>query len=135
MPFPEFSTITIIERQINVSHRQLNSRYREWYDRDDTVKATRESVNTSVRATDRSYTGSAAQNLKNNGDKPHNELTMKGITYYDEKHNQAISIDLTIPHDNKLPHKHLYLDHTTAYDVSDDEQELINKIRKEYKLK
>ena len=60
---------------------------------------------------------------------------LKHVTYYDEKHNQAVSIDLTIPHDNKLPHKHLYLDHTTAYDVSDDEQELINKIRKEYKLK
>lgn len=63
------------------------------------------------------------------------EGRLKHVTYYDEKHNQAVSIDLTIPHDSKLPHKHLYLDHTTAYDISDDEQELIDKIRKEYKLK
>lgn len=63
------------------------------------------------------------------------EGRLKHVTYYDEKHNQAVSIDLTIPHDNKLPHKHLYLDHTTAYDISDDERELITKIRKEFKLK
>lgn len=63
------------------------------------------------------------------------EGRLKHVTYYDEKHNQAVSIDLTIPHDKKLPHKHLYLDHTTAYDISPDEQALINKIRKEYKLK
>ena len=43
---------------------QLNSRYRDGYDRHDTVKGTRESVNTSVRTTDRSNIGSTA--LKKN---------------------------------------------------------------------
>ena len=49
---------------LEVEHWQLNSRYREGYDRHDTVKGTRESVNTSVRTTDRSNIGSTA--LKKN---------------------------------------------------------------------
>ena len=59
---------------------------------------------------------------------------LKHVTYYDENHNQSVSIDLTIAHQGKLPHKHLYLDHTTAYDISDTDEKLIKQIKKEYKL-
>ena len=51
-------------KSLEAEHWQLNSRYREGYDRHDTVKGTRESVNTSVITTDRSNIGSAA--LKKN---------------------------------------------------------------------
>lgn len=60
---------------------------------------------------------------------------LKHLTYYDANHKQAISIDLTIPHNGMLPHKHLYLDHTTAYPLTDSEIALIKKIRKEFHLK
>jgi hypothetical protein len=60
---------------------------------------------------------------------------LKHVTYYDKDHNQAISIDLTIPHDHILPHKHIYLDHKTAYPISEAESKLIAKIKKEYHLK
>ena len=59
---------------------------------------------------------------------------LKHVTYYDENHLQAVSIDLTIPHDRLLPHKHLYLDHKTAFPISDVEEKLIAQIRKEYHL-
>ena len=49
---------------LEAEHWQLNSCYREGYDRHDTVKGTRESVNTSVITTDRSNIGSTA--LKKN---------------------------------------------------------------------
>lgn len=60
---------------------------------------------------------------------------LKHVTFYDENHKQSVSIDLTIPHDNLLPHKHLYLNHENAYPVSKEETKLIDQIKKEYHLK
>ena len=60
---------------------------------------------------------------------------LKHVTFYDDKHLQAVSIDLTIPHYRLLPHKHLYLDHDTALPISDAEKRLIEQIRKEYNLR
>ena len=63
------------------------------------------------------------------------EGRLKHVTYYDEKHNQAVSIDLTIPHDGLLPHKHIYLNHKKGDPISDDEKRLIEQIRKEFNLR
>lgn len=82
----------------------------------------------SVKAPEYSHTENRVYAITQDG-------KLKHVTFYDKEHNQAVSIDLTIPHDNLLPHKHLYLNHKTAYPISDKEAKLIDQIKKEYHLK
>lgn len=81
-----------------------------------------------VKAPEFSHTSDRIYAIVQNG-------RLKHVTYYDNKNNQAVSIDLTISHDKMLPHKHLYLDHTTAYPISEQDRKIIEKIKKEYHLK
>lgn len=61
---------------------------------------------------------------------------LKHLVYYDEKHRQAVSIDLTHPHHGVQPHKHLYLDHSDkGIPISTEEQRLVERVRKEFHLK
>lgn len=62
---------------------------------------------------------------------------LKHLTFYDENHNQYVSIDLLHEHGSKRlkPHKHLYLDHTDdGIPISDSELKLINKIKRRFNL-
>lgn len=59
---------------------------------------------------------------------------LKHIAFYDEVHKQKISVDLLHKHNGIIPHKHLYNDHNHAFPITQDEQELIDQIKKEFHL-
>lgn len=64
--------------------------------------------------------------------------TLKHLAYYDENHNQAISIDLAHAHHGVQPHRHVYMSHDKndpGVPPTPTEMELINKIKKEFHLK
>lgn len=82
----------------------------------------------SVKAPEYSHTGERVYAVVQDG-------TLKHVTFYDKDHKQAVSIDLTIPHQGMLPHKHYYLDHKKGYPITNEEAVLIKKIKKEYHLK
>lgn len=66
------------------------------------------------------------------------EGVLKHVAYYDQNHNQAVSIDLAHAHKGIQPHKHIYMQHgknTPGVAPSAKEMELIKKIKKEYHLK
>lgn len=63
---------------------------------------------------------------------------LKHVAYYDEKHKQAVSIDLAHAHKGVQPHTHEYLSHNKndpGVSPTAAENELIKKIKKEYHLK
>ncbi|MBR1580160.1 MAG: hypothetical protein IJ668_06650 [Selenomonadaceae bacterium] len=61
---------------------------------------------------------------------------LKHLVYYDEKHRQAVSIDLTHSHHGVQPHKHIYLDHSDkGIPISAEEQRLVDRVKKEFNLK
>ena len=63
---------------------------------------------------------------------------LKHVAYYDEKHKQAVSIDLAHAHKGVQPHRHEYLSHNKnnpGVPPTAAENELIKKIKKEYHLK
>lgn len=63
---------------------------------------------------------------------------LKHVAYYDEKHMQAVSIDLLHEHKGVQPHRHEYLSHKKSdpgVPPTDAEMALINRIKKEYRLK
>ena len=82
----------------------------------------------SVKAPEYSHTAGRVYAIVQNG-------RLKHLTYYDERHKQSVSIDLTIAHEGKLPHRHFYLNTQEAHDITPDEADLIARIKKEYKLK
>lgn len=62
---------------------------------------------------------------------------LKHLTYYD-KHNQHISIDFMHDHKGVRPHVHIDLNHdkkAPAVSPSDEQKELIKRIKKEFYLK
>lgn len=62
---------------------------------------------------------------------------LKHLGYYDENHKQAVSIDFQHDHGGVQPHRHLYLNHdknAPGVPPTQTEIELINKIKKEFKL-
>lgn len=66
------------------------------------------------------------------------EGQLKHVAYYDEKHKQAVSIDLAHAHKGVQPHRHEYLSHNKndpGIPPTAAENELIKKIKKEYHLK
>ena len=63
---------------------------------------------------------------------------LKHLAYYDEKHKQAVSIDLTHPHKGVQPHRHVYLSHNKndpGMPPYPEEIELINNIKREFHLR
>ena len=61
---------------------------------------------------------------------------LKHLAYYDEKHRQAVVIDLTHKHHGVQPHKHLYLDHSDkGIPISEKEKALVNEIKERFGLK
>jgi len=63
---------------------------------------------------------------------------LKHLTFYDEKHKQAVSIDLLHEHgkDRLKPHKHLYLDHSdNGIPISSKEMDMIRKIKRRFNLR
>ena len=63
---------------------------------------------------------------------------LKHLAYYDENHNQAVSIDFLHAHNGVQPHRHVYLSHdknSPGVPPTDAENKLIAQIKKEFKLK
>ena len=83
----------------------------------------------SVKAPEFSHTADRIYAIIQNG-------ALKHLTYYDENHKQAVSIDLLHSHHGVQPHKHLYLDHSdTGIAISAEERNMINKIKEEFHLR
>lgn len=61
---------------------------------------------------------------------------LKHLTWYDENHNQSVSIDFLHPHKGVQPHKHFYLDHSgPGIPITKEELALANKIRRRFNVK
>ena len=63
---------------------------------------------------------------------------LKHLAYYDENHNQAVSIDFAHAHKGVQPHRHVYLNHNKndpGVPPTATEKRLIRKIKKEYHLR
>lgn len=63
---------------------------------------------------------------------------LKHLAYYDENHNQSVSIDLAHAHQGVQPHKHIYMSHNKndpGMSPTANEIILINQIKKEFHLK
>lgn len=83
----------------------------------------------SVKAPEFSHTAERIYAIIQNG-------ALKHLAYYDENHNQAVSIDLLHAHHGVQPHKHLYLDHSDrGIAISAEERALIKKIKEEFNLR
>lgn len=80
--------------------------------------------NGSVKAPEYSHTKNRVYAIVQQG-------MLKHVAFYDENHNQMKIIDLLHAHGSQKlqPHIHYHIDH------SDDGRMLIEKIKKEYKLK
>lgn len=62
---------------------------------------------------------------------------LKHIAYYDDKHKQAVSIDLLHEHKGVKPHRHEYMSHNKndpGIPPTAAEMALIRRIKKEYGL-
>lgn len=84
-----------------------------------------------VKAPEFSHTDNRIYAIVKNGE-------LKHLAYYDNKHKQAVSIDLAHPHKGVQPHRHEYLNHdknSPGVSPTKSEQELIKKIKKEFHLK
>lgn len=83
----------------------------------------------SVKAPDYSHSQNTAYAVIQNG-------ALKHLSWYDEDHNQRVSIDFLHPHKGVQPHKHLYLDHSgPGIPITKKELELANKIRRRFNVK
>lgn len=63
---------------------------------------------------------------------------LKHLAYYDEKHQQAVSIDFCHSHKEVQPHRHIYMSHNKndpGIPPTLEELKLANKIKKEFNLK
>lgn len=66
------------------------------------------------------------------------EERLKHIAYYDDKHRQAVSIDLLHEHKGIKPHRHEYMSHSKndpGIPPTSAEMALIRQIKKEFGLK
>jgi len=63
---------------------------------------------------------------------------LKHLAYYDEKHQQAVSIDFCHPHKKVQPHRHVHMSHNKndpGISPTPEELKLANRIKKEFNLK
>lgn len=66
------------------------------------------------------------------------EGVLKHLAYYDENHNQAVSIDFLHAHNGVQPHRHVYMRHNKndpGIPPTRAEKQLIRKIKKEFHLR
>ncbi len=83
----------------------------------------------SVKAPDYSHTKNRVYAVIQND-------SLKHLSWYDDDHNQRVSIDFLHPHKGVQPHKHIYLDHTgSGIPITEKELELANKIRRRFNVK
>ena len=83
----------------------------------------------SVKAPEFSHTPNRIYAIIQNG-------ALKHLAYYDEKHKQAMVIDLLHEHHGVNPHKHLYLDHSDkGIPITGKEKALVNEIKERFGLK
>lgn len=83
----------------------------------------------SVKAPDYSHTKNRIYAVIQNG-------SLKHLSWYDDDHNQRVSIDFLHPHKGVQPHKHIYLDHTgPGIPITEKELEFANKIRRRFNVK
>ena len=84
----------------------------------------------SVKAPDYSHTAGRIYAVVQDG-------KLKHLSYYDEKHDQAICIDLMHTHQKVMPHVHFYLNHDKklpGVPPTAEQLALIERIKKEYRL-
>ena len=63
---------------------------------------------------------------------------LKHLAYYDENHQQAVSIDFAHAHNGVQPHRHVYMSHNKTdpgVPPTSSEKLLIRKIKKEFHLR
>lgn len=95
----------------------------------DGVKVLVREKGNSVKAPDYSHTANRTYAIIQNG-------KLKHLTWYDENHNQSVSIDFGHAHHGVIPHKHYNLDHTdTGIPITEKELALANKIRRRFNLR
>lgn len=83
----------------------------------------------SVKAPEYSHTANRVYAIIQDG-------ALKHLTFYDENHNQSVSIDLLHSHHGVQPHKHLNLDHSDkGIAITKEEQAIVDKIRRRYNLR
>lgn len=84
----------------------------------------------SVKAPEYSHTANRIYAIVQDG-------TLKHLAYYDENHNQAVSIDLQHYHGLVKPHRHVYMSHKKSdpgVPPTAEEMALVNKIKREFGL-
>ena len=84
-----------------------------------------------VKAPEYSHTPGRVYAVVKNG-------VLKHLAFYDQEHNQAVSIDLSHDHQGVVPHRHVHLQHDKSLPGVPPtrlEKELIKKIKKEFHLK
>ena len=84
----------------------------------------------SVKAPEYSHTPNRIYAIVKNGE-------LKHLAYYDENHNQAVSIDFAHDHKGVRPHRHEYLNHNKnapGIPPTEEENMLIRKIKREFHL-
>lgn len=97
---------------------------------DDNIKVLVQDSN-SVKAPEYSHTPGRVYAVVKDG-------ALKHLAFYDENNKQAISIDLLHEHHGVQPHRHTYLNHNKnnpGVPPTPKENELIDKIKKEFHLK
>lgn len=95
----------------------------------DGVKVLVREKGNSVKAPDYSHTANRTYAIIQNG-------KLKHLTWYDENHNQSVSIDFGHAHNGVIPHKHYNLDHTDkGIPIDDKELALANKIKRRFNLR
>lgn len=63
---------------------------------------------------------------------------LKHVAYYNQSHEQAVSIDLSHDHKGVQPHRHVHLNHdknSPGVPPTSSERDLINRIKREFHLK
>lgn len=84
-----------------------------------------------VKAPEYSHTAGRIYAVVKNGE-------LKHLSYYDDAHKQAVSIDLAHSHKGVQPHRHVYLSHNKnapGIPPTAEESDLIKKIKKEFHLR
>ena len=83
----------------------------------------------SVKAPDYSHTADRIYAVIQNG-------ALKHLSWYDENHNQSVSVDFLHEHKGVQPHKHYYMNHSgPGIPITKEEMNLANKIRRRFNVR
>lgn len=97
----------------------------------DNVKVLIKTTQGSVKAPEFSHTENRMYAIIQNGE-------LKHLTYYDENHKQARSIDFGHRHNGVQPHVHIYLNHdrdSPGISPTEEKLKLADKIRRRFGIK